>query len=248
MQIIIICFYVSVKTGLQMGHGPVGQTCSHPWLSHGRVSLSTRLSRSTHGCPEAWLSVRVMAVPTTMRVPGDGWVSRSSSAAMRVPNGVPKPDGELHDGCPEARVPKLARVSRSSNCTMGVPTGIRELHDGCPEALCVSPTASRCPMANCTMGVPKLARDACPQRRPDAQWRIARWVSRSSPRIAIVREAARDPVHQPQPPLHLAQQDAATVRGEPPAVEPGDNLAASEAVKFKLRGRTLCAQGTSLAV
>ena len=67
------------------------------------------------------------------------------------------------------------------------------------------------------------------------------------PAVAMILEAARDPGHQPQPPVHLAQQHAAAVRGEPAAVEAGDNPAASEAVKFKLRGSTLCSQGISLS-
>ena len=67
------------------------------------------------------------------------------------------------------------------------------------------------------------------------------------PGLAIIRTAARDPVHQPQPPVHLAQQDAAAVRRQPTAVKTAHHFAAPEGVKFKLRQRTLCAQGTSLS-
>ncbi len=67
------------------------------------------------------------------------------------------------------------------------------------------------------------------------------------PGMAMIGEATRDPLHQPQPTVHLAQQDAAPVRGESAPIETTDDLTATEGVKFKLSRRTLCAHGVSLS-
>ena len=42
--------------------------------------------------------------------------------------------------------------------------------------------------------------------------------------------------------VHLAQQEAAPVRGEPARIETGDNFAVAESMKFKLRARSFPAR------
>ncbi len=66
--------------------------------------------------------------------------------------------------------------------------------------------------------------------------------------IAIIGEAARNSPHQIQTVIHLAQQDGATIGGEPTRVETAYDLTPTEGVKFEWRGCTLCTHGTSLSV
>ena len=56
------------------------------------------------------------------------------------------------------------------------------------------------------------------------------------------------PARQPQPAIHLAQQNATAVRSETASVEACDNIAATQGVKLQLRRRTLCVRETSLVV
>ena len=66
-------------------------------------------------------------------------------------------------------------------------------------------------------------------------------------RMAEIREAARHPIQQGEPPIHFPQQHAAAVRREPAPVEAADHAAAAQGVKFELRGSTLRGHGTSLS-
>ena len=54
--------------------------------------------------------------------------------------------------------------------------------------------------------------------------------------IAIIGEAARNSPHQTQTAIHLAQQDGATIGGEPTRVETTYDLTPTEGVKCEWRG------------
>ena len=66
------------------------------------------------------------------------------------------------------------------------------------------------------------------------------------PGTAIIGEAVRNPLHQPQPAVHLAQKHGAAVAGEQTRAETTHDLTLAEGVRFKLAGSTLCAHGTAL--
>ena len=60
------------------------------------------------------------------------------------------------------------------------------------------------------------------------------------PRVAMIREAIRELLDDPNPLLHLAQQQAATVRGDRSTVEPPHNLTLKMMVKREGLLVTLC--------
>jgi hypothetical protein len=59
-------------------------------------------------------------------------------------------------------------------------------------------------------------------------------------RPAVIGEARRQACSQTQPPIDLAQQQAAGVAGDGAAVEPRHHLPTAEVVKFEAGLNTLC--------
>ena len=58
--------------------------------------------------------------------------------------------------------------------------------------------------------------------------------------IAMIREALRKPVDQPDRPIRRAQQQSAGIRCDRPAIEPGGHFAASQGLEIERPLVTLC--------
>jgi hypothetical protein len=59
-------------------------------------------------------------------------------------------------------------------------------------------------------------------------------------RVAVIREAGRQPIQQPNTSIDLPQQQSTAVRRDPTAVETTDDFPSPQGVKLELLKRTLC--------